>query len=32
MEASVVQSDAMLDMMELGFTPEEIENIELSTL
>lgn len=32
MEANVVRTDAMLDMMELGFTPEEIENIELSIL
>lgn len=32
MEASVAQSDAAEDMHKLGFTWEEIENIELSTL
>lgn len=32
MEATVVRVDAMQDMMELGFTPEELEDIELSVL
>ena len=31
-EASVVQSDAALDMMKLGFTPAEIEDTELEVL
>lgn len=30
MEASVVCSNAMLDMLALGFTPDECEAIELS--
>lgn len=32
MEASIVVSDAMTDMLALGFTPEEVEEIELSTI
>lgn len=32
LEASVVMSNAALDMIALGFTPDEIEAIELSTL
>lgn len=32
MEASVVLSGAFEDMMKLGFTPDEIEQIEISTL
>lgn len=32
MEASAVQSDAALDMHKLGFSWEEIEEIEISTL
>lgn len=32
MEASTVMSDASLDMNKLGFSWEEIEAIELSTL
>lgn len=28
-EASVICSNAMLDMMKLGFTPEELEAIEI---
>lgn len=31
-EASVAQSSALKDMMQLGFTPEEMEDIELSLL
>lgn len=32
LEASVVLSDATLDMFKLGFTPEEVEEIEISTI
>lgn len=32
MEASSVLSDASLDMYKLGFSPEELEEIEISTL
>lgn len=31
MESSIVQSNAMLDMFKLGFTPDEVEQIEIST-
>lgn len=31
-EASVVLGDASLDMYKLGFTPEEVEAIEISTI
>ena len=32
LEASVVMSDAALDMMKLGFTPAELEDIELEAM
>ena len=32
MEASAVLSNASLDMFTLGFTPDEVEAIEISTL
>lgn len=32
MESSIVLSNASEDMFKLGFTPDELEQIELSTL
>lgn len=32
LEASAIQSDVMLDMFALGFTPEEVEALELSAM